>query len=73
MKEYKIAGSKTLLLSDCEQLYFFDRKKIERKTAKGELYGLNNLTGSEWTLHSKSVQTFNGAITEKRKQHGAAY
>lgn len=36
-------------------------------------YALNNLTGSEWTLHGKSVQTFNGAITEKRKKHGAAY
>jgi DNA modification methylase len=31
------------------------------------------LTGSEWTLRGKSVQTFNGAITEKRKKHGAAY
>lgn len=34
---------------------------------------LNDLTGSEWTVRSKSVQIFNGAITEKRKKHGAAY
>ena len=34
---------------------------------------LNNLNGSEWTLHSKSVQTFNGPIVAKRKEHGAAF
>lgn len=34
---------------------------------------LNNLNGSEWTLHGKSVQTFNGPIVDKRKEHGAAF
>ncbi|MDR0644334.1 MAG: site-specific DNA-methyltransferase, partial [Treponema sp.] len=34
---------------------------------------LNNLNGSQWTLHGKSVQTFNGVITQKRKKHGAAF
>lgn len=34
---------------------------------------LNDLNGSEWTLHSKSVQIFNGRITENRKKHGAAF
>ncbi len=34
---------------------------------------LNNLNGSEWTKHSKSVLTFNSPITEKRRIHGAAF
>lgn len=34
---------------------------------------LNDLTGSEWTIHGKSVQTFESPITEKRKIHGAAF
>jgi DNA modification methylase len=34
---------------------------------------LNELNGSEWTLHSKSVQTWDSPITEKRKKHGAAF
>lgn len=34
---------------------------------------LNELNGSQWTLHGKSVQTFNGPIVAKRKQHGAAF
>lgn len=34
---------------------------------------LNELTGSEWTKLSKSVQIYNSPITEKRKKHGAAY
>jgi len=34
---------------------------------------LNDLNGSEWTLHGKSVQNFNGPISNKRKLHGAAY
>lgn len=34
---------------------------------------LNELTGSEWTKLSKSVQTYKSTITEKRKLHGAAF
>lgn len=34
---------------------------------------LNDLNGSKWTLHGKSVQTFNSPITKKRKLHGAAF
>ncbi|MFA6199968.1 MAG: DNA methyltransferase [Bacteroidales bacterium] len=34
---------------------------------------LNELGGSDWTKFSKSVQNFNGCITEKRKIHGAAF
>lgn len=34
---------------------------------------LNNLNGSEWTKHGKSVQIFNGPIAAKRKEHGAAF
>ncbi len=34
---------------------------------------LNDLNGSKWTLHSKSVQIFSGPIIEKRKAHGAAF
>lgn len=44
--------------------------KIIRQN-KGDF--LNELTGSEWTLHGKSVQIFNGPIAEKRKIHGAAF
>jgi DNA modification methylase len=74
MKKYKIEDPPIYLLSDCEQLYLFNTEKVEtKKTVRAGLYDLNNLTGSEWTLHGKSVQTFNGAITDKRKQHGAAY
>jgi len=74
MVKYKIEEPSILLLSDCEQLYSFNTEKVEtKKTVKAGLYDLNNLTGSEWTLHGKSVQAFNGAITEKRKKHGAAY
>lgn len=36
-------------------------------------HGLNDLGGSEWTLHSKSVQKFDSPIAEKRKAHGAAF
>jgi len=74
MTEHKIEKSPMLLLPDCEQLYLFDAEKVEsKKTIKAGLYDLNNLTGSEWTLRGKSVQAFSGAITEKRKKHGAAY
>ena len=34
---------------------------------------LNNLTGSEWALLSRSVNKFNGSIAPKRKAHGAAF
>jgi DNA modification methylase len=34
---------------------------------------LNNLTGSEWTSLSKSVNRFNGKIAEKRRMIGAAF
>jgi DNA modification methylase len=73
MVKYEIEESQTHLLSDCEQLCLFKTETETKKTIIAGLYDLNNLTGSEWTLHSKSVQTFNGAITEKRKKHGAAY
>ena len=33
----------------------------------------NDLSGKEWTAHSKSVQIFNSPITKKRARHGAAY
>lgn len=73
-KEYKIEEPPIWLLSECEQLYLFGKEEKETKKAvKAGIYDLNNLTGSEWTLHGKSVQIFNGAITEKRKKHGAAY
>lgn len=74
IKEYEIEESPVWLLSECKQLYLFEKE--EKKTKKAVKVGtqdLNNLTGSEWTLHGKSVQTFTGAITEKRKKHGAAY
>ncbi|HPX75256.1 MAG TPA: DNA methyltransferase [Bacteroidales bacterium] len=73
-KEYKKDSFPISLLSDCEQLYQFkiDGKEKKKNIIPGEHY-LNNLTGSEWTLHGKSVQIFNGAITEKRKKHGAAF
>jgi len=74
MIKYKIEEPPIYLLSECEQLYLFNTAKVDtKKMVKTELYDLNNLTGSEWTLHGKSVQTFNGPITNKRKQHGAAY
>jgi DNA modification methylase len=74
IKEYKIEESPIWLLSDCKQLYLFEKEETEtKKVVKAGTHDLNNLTGSEWTLHGKSVQIFNGAITEKRKKHGAAY
>lgn len=74
IKEYKIKESPVLLLSECKQLYLFDKDEKETpKVVKVDKQDLNSLTGSEWTLHGKSVQTFNGTITEKRKKHGAAY
>jgi len=57
--------------SDINQLYQFEPEKTDSE--KFDTYDLNDLTGSEWALHGKSVQTFSGAITEKRKKHGAAF
>ncbi|AWB43429.1 site-specific DNA-methyltransferase [Paenibacillus sp. CAA11] len=34
---------------------------------------LNNLSGSEWTQLSKSVNVYGGSIAQKRKDHGAAF
>jgi DNA modification methylase len=34
---------------------------------------LNNLSGSEWTQLSKSVNVYGGSIAQKRKEHGAAF
>jgi len=78
VKKYKLTSHtpQILHLSSCKQLYLFGDETSERKSIKSVKSGthdLNDLTGSEWTLHGKSVQTFNGAITEKRKKHGAAY
>lgn len=75
MKEYKISEPQILLSNDFEQLYLFEKEDAENKkpSVKAKGSDLNDLTGSEWTLHGKSVQVFNGAITEKRKKHGAAY
>lgn len=72
---------KISIWEDGEQLYFIDFREFERtpekkkKSVKVELNGheLNDLNGSEWTLHGKSVQTFNSPITEKRRTHGAAF
>ena len=73
-EEYKIEVPTMSLLPDCKQLSLFGSEKVAtRKTIKAGLYDLNDLSGSEWTLHGKSVQTFDGAITKKRKKHGAAY
>lgn len=66
---------------DGEQLYNIDfssfLKPIEEKNKINDLYvkghELNNLNGSEWTHHSKSVEKFDSPITKKRKLHGAAF
>ncbi|MDR0613618.1 MAG: site-specific DNA-methyltransferase [Dysgonamonadaceae bacterium] len=73
MAQYKPEELQVLLLSDYEQLRLFNEETVEKKAAKAGIHDLNNLTGSEWTLHGKSVQIFNGGITEKRKKHGAAF
>jgi len=64
-----------------EQLYLIDfnsfekhrqkNKKVQKIVVSGN--ELNILNGSEWTIHGKSVQTFNSPITEKRRSHGAAF
>ena len=74
MAQYRIEESPTSILSDCQQLCLFPIIKGDPpKPVSAGLYDLNNLSGSEWSLHGKSVQIFDGAITEKRKKHGAAY
>lgn len=57
------------------QLERDDNLKIVNKKQTIILTGneLNDLSGSDWTLHAKSVQLFNGPITEKRKLHGASF
>lgn len=79
IKPYKLIEEQPLYWEDGKQLYFtefesFLNPKVEHpKEVKHCSTGLNELNGSEWSLHGKSVQTFNGAITEKRKKHGAAF
>jgi len=62
-------------LSIAEFSDFINKNDKASKKEKIKLngYELNELTGSEWTLLSKSVQVYNGPITEKRKKHGAAF
>lgn len=80
-KKYLQDNDDFQIWEDGEQLYLIDfatlEKKEEKKTTiKNTVLGvhdLNDLNGSEWTQHSKSVQVFNSPITEKRKTHGAAF
>ena len=66
---------------DGKQLYLIDFKTFEKPIEKNKKiqniilngHELNDLNGSEWTIHGKSVQTFNSPITEKRRMHGAAF
>lgn len=66
---------------DGEQRGCIDLANFEKPTKKGKKtqqlslnsHDLNDLNGSEWTIHGKSVQVFNSPITEKRKTHGAAF
>lgn len=62
---------KQLYLIDFGDLEQKEKKKIKKPVLDG--HELNDLNGSEWTQHSKSVQVFNSPITEKRKTHGAAF
>lgn len=79
-KEYPIIEDFSIW-EDGEQLYLIDFRTFDplpnqkKKTPKLILngYELNDLNGSEWTIHGKSVQTFNSPITEKRRKHGAAF
>jgi len=74
MANYKIKEYPIPKLSECTQYYLFSPEEVEvKKTVKAGPHDLNNLSGSEWTLHGKSVQTFNSPITDKRKKHGAAF
>lgn len=79
-KQYSIESEPATFWKDGQQLYFFDFDITKQDTPKKrkEIIAdghntLNDLSGSEWTLHSKSVQTFNSPITAKRKKHGAAF
>jgi len=64
-----------------EQLYLIDFKSFDKLTEKKKKipkivlneHELNDLNGSEWTIHGKSVQSFNSPITGKRRTHGAAF
>lgn len=78
---YTTFAKKITVWEDGQQLYMFNKnvkehihnniiKSDHRVSISNEL---NNLNGSEWTLHGKSVQIFNSPITEKRKKHGAAF
>ena len=72
---------KSLVWENGEQLYLIDFESFDKKnknTKKEKKHNikkheLNDLNGREWTIHGKSVLTFNGPITEKRKKHGAAF
>jgi len=74
-------NNKVLFWEDGQQLYFIEfdaflkqpKKKGGRKNLTLDGHELNDLNGSEWTIHSKSVQSFNSPITSKRKEHGAAF
>ncbi|MBZ0198406.1 MAG: hypothetical protein K8H86_00945 [Ignavibacteriaceae bacterium] len=79
--KYPTNEVKSRVWENGEQLYLIDFKTFNTKP-KGKKknsqpiptgYELNDLNGSEWTIHGKSVQTFNSPITEKRKKHGAAF
>ena len=77
-KPYPV-NEKISFWEDGEQFYLLDFKTFKepskKKQKKTVLNGneLNDLNGREWTIRSKSVQTFNSPITEKRKLHGAAF
>lgn len=47
--------------------FCYGKKKDHRQNE------LNNLTGREWALLSKSVEQYNGFRTEKQRLHGAAF
>lgn len=81
-KPYPIHEEDDIMMwEDGEQLYLIDFSQFEKKPEKTKKvqkvtlngHDLNDLNGSEWTLHGKSVQTFNSPITEKRRTHGAAF
>ena len=83
IKQYKKVKTckvktKPLIWEDGEQLYLIDFNTFEKPPYKKKQvvlngHELNNLNGSDWTLHGKSVQIFNSPITEKRRKHGAAF
>ncbi|MBI5193801.1 MAG: site-specific DNA-methyltransferase [Nitrospirae bacterium] len=72
---------KVLIWENGEQLYLIDFNSFEKHTEKKKKvqkivlngHELNDLNGSEWTIHGKSVQAFNSPITEKRRTHGASF